>query len=44
MLRAIVDMSTASVVAIIALNVYVVTLAIRAHKTSDRRGRMPIRH
>jgi hypothetical protein len=46
MLRAMVDISTALLVAIVALNAYVVTLAIRANKTSTSgpREHAPTRH
>jgi hypothetical protein len=48
MLRAVVDIataiSTALLVAIVVLNAYVVTLAIRASKTSGPREHAPTRH
>jgi hypothetical protein len=48
MLRVVVDIaeaiSAALLLAIVALNAYVVTLAIRANKTSGPRGHTPIRH
>lgn len=48
MLRAVVEIATAIsatfLVAIVALNAYVVTLAIRANKTSGPREHAPTRH
>jgi hypothetical protein len=48
MLRAVVDIATAIsaalLVAIVALNAYFVTLAIRANKTSGPREHAPNRH